>query len=193
MPTPTTAALTVLQTSKISLNSVGASGNLVNRIIAQSKGTQQAQVMQMIGQMGGSHQDQINLLLQDLRAVQADLATLLALIQIINPSLLGYNVLTIVGGAVTPDLSKGLLQYVLLNQDIIVNDPINFTGTTQWTLIMDEDGTGNWTASPDQNYYFSNFSLISGPNTRMQANWVLDPAGFNSLSGAPSFGQPIPS
>lgn len=74
------AALVTLQTSKLSLNSVGASGNLVNRIIAQSKGTQQAQVMQMIGQMGGSHQDQINLILNNMRAIQTDLQTLLGLI-----------------------------------------------------------------------------------------------------------------
>lgn len=104
----------------------------------------------------------------------------------------GYYDVPIVSGHATPDLSKGLNQRVLMTEDLIIDAPINAPGPITWTLIVDQDTTGNWTASPDQTAYFNNFGLISGPNTRCQINWVLDLNGKNSVSGAPSIGQPTP-
>lgn len=74
------AATTTLASATVNLNSVGATGNLVNRVVAASKGTAQQGMVQMIGQSLGSHQDQINLLLGKLKPFQDDLALLLSII-----------------------------------------------------------------------------------------------------------------
>jgi hypothetical protein len=80
------AATLVLQSASVSLNSVGATGNLVNKVIASSKGTAQYSLFQTIGQMGGSYQDQINSLLKKLGPFQADIAALLSILQAIPVS-----------------------------------------------------------------------------------------------------------
>jgi hypothetical protein len=75
-----TPATLVLASASVNLNSVGATGNLANKIIAASKGTAQQSLMQSIGQGLGSHQDQINLLLGKLKPFQKDIAALLGII-----------------------------------------------------------------------------------------------------------------
>lgn len=109
-----------------------------------------------------------------------------------QPAAAGYSNLSVISGVVTPDLSKGYIQRVLLNQDVAIAAPIHAPSSAAWILIIDEDSTGNWTASLDPVAYYHSFSLISGPNTRMQVNWVLDPSGYNSINGSPSLGQPTP-
>lgn len=133
-------------------------------------------------------QDQVDKLLQRLKAgitiTAADIAALISE---------GYNELTIIAGHVTPDLSLALNQHLFLTQDVVLNAPVGAFGKrTKWTLIVDEDSTGNWTVTVNPAYYFHSFALISGPDTRIQVNWLLDPAGKNSVNGAPSMGQPIP-
>lgn len=74
------SAPVVLITETAQLNSVGATGNLVNKIIADSKGTAFGKHAQQVGEACGSYQNQINSLLGRLRDVRTDLETLLALI-----------------------------------------------------------------------------------------------------------------
>lgn len=75
------AANLTLQSASLSLNSVGATGNLANKIVASSKGTAQFSLFQTIGQACGSYQDQINSLIKKLSPFQADIAALLAILQ----------------------------------------------------------------------------------------------------------------
>lgn len=105
----------------------------------------------------------------------------------------GYHVIPVIGGVATPNLSTNLIQYVLLTENVTIAAPTGASGPLSWTLIMDQDSTGNWTASPDPNFYFINTALTGPANTRNQVIWVLDTAKLNSVSGAPSIAQPIPS
>lgn len=103
----------------------------------------------------------------------------------------GFVELTIIGGHITPDLSLGKIQHVLLDQDVILDAPVAVGQPGMWTLIIDQDPTGNWTAAPDASYFLS-LALRSGPDTRNQIRFFQDSSNRNSVSGAPSMEQPIP-
>jgi hypothetical protein len=65
----------------------------------------------------------------------------------------GYVLATIDGaGNVTPDLSKGLNQEVLLTRNVGIVAPANSPGPTTWTLILVQDATGGRTVAFDAGY-----------------------------------------
>jgi hypothetical protein len=99
-------------------------------------------------------------------------------------------------GAFTPDLSRGINQRIVLTADAVIHAPTGAAASTSltWTLIVDQDSTGGWSLILDPAYFFNGTlsNPASPPKTRCQANWVLDQAGKNSISGLPSVNQPIP-
>jgi len=101
-----------------------------------------------------------------------------------------------VGNTFTPDLSKGLNQYVLLTANSMINAPINVPAGTSitWTLIIDQDSAGGHNALLQPGSYFTNVNILGTAlaNTRSQTNWVTDQSGNTTISGTPSTDQPIP-
>ncbi len=98
------------------------------------------------------------------------------------------------GNIFVPDFSQGLLQYVLLIADSQLAPSVNGTPGTFWILIIDQDATGGHNLQLDPSYFFkSNILGLAALSTRSQSQWLCDAAGKNSLSGAPSTDQPIPS
>lgn len=98
----------------------------------------------------------------------------------------GYNVLSIVSGQITPDLSAGVNQEAILTSAIVVNGPVNVPGPVTWTLVLVQDSTGGRAVTFDSSAYvganYISSALSPAANTYTSIDFVVRSDGKSALS-----------
>jgi hypothetical protein len=104
------------------------------------------------------------------------------------------NELNVVNGAVTPDLSKGSVQRVLLTADIIVNAPrmpySRSPVAVNWTFFVDSDKTGMHGVNFAPSYKMS-FAVFPFSETRSSISFLTDQNGQTTVTSVAE-NLPIP-
>jgi hypothetical protein len=98
------------------------------------------------------------------------------------------HIIPVINGVATPDLSKGLIQQILLTRDVRIMSPklpdIGKEGTAPWTLFLDQDSVG----SHQYTFQFmrdarANPGLV--PNSRVSFEFITDTHGRSTIRGIP--------
>jgi hypothetical protein len=121
---------------------------------------------------------------RDMVAAQLELARLTGPINILQVNS---------DGAATPDLSKGLVQQLLLTADVHIEPPIlpplGKEGTATWTLFLDQDSVGS------HQYTFEFMRDVKAypglvPNSRASFDFITDTHGRTTMRGIPLVDMP---
>lgn len=103
------------------------------------------------------------------------------------------HIVHVIKGVATPDLSKGLIQQLLLTKDVRINPPIlpplGKEGTATWTLFLDQDSVGS------HQYTFEFMRDVKAypglvPNSRASFDFVTDTHGRTTMRGIPIIDMP---
>lgn len=103
----------------------------------------------------------------------------------------GYYEVSVVAGHAIVNLTYGVNQRVLLTEATIIDAPLGVVGPVTWTLILDQDATGEWDITLDALYFADLSGLIKTLNTRSQIDWIIDADGNNCINSVIT-GSPRP-